>query len=126
MVVSENTNKIILYAQEEAGRLNSACIEPAHLLLAIIRLGDGSAYNLLAQAGLDPEQAKEALEQSVTGIRQQAPELHLRTYLPYRGGYQSGIPLGDGLLGAHAAGHPERTYQQDGRLSGARMENLIQ
>ena len=67
MVVSENTNKIILYAQEEAGRLNSACIEPAHLLLAIIRLGDGSAYNLLAQAGLDPEQAKEALEQSVTG-----------------------------------------------------------
>lgn len=67
MVVSENTNKIILYAQEEAGRLNSACIEPAHLLLAIIRLGDGSAYNLLTQAHFDPEQAKEALEQSVTG-----------------------------------------------------------
>ena len=67
MVVSENTNKIILYAQEEAGRLQSACIEPAHLLLAIIRLGEGSAYNLLTQANFAPDQAKEALEQSVTG-----------------------------------------------------------
>ena len=67
MVVSENTNKIILYAQEEAGRLLSACIEPAHLLLAIIRLGEGSAYDLLTRAELNPEQAKEALEQSVRG-----------------------------------------------------------
>ena len=67
MVVSENTNKIILYAQEEAGRLQSACIEPAHLLLAIIRLGEGSAYELLEQAKFEPEKAKEALEQFVSG-----------------------------------------------------------
>ena len=67
MVVSENTNKIILYAQEEAGRLLSTCIEPAHLLLAILRLGEGSAYDLLTRAELNPEQAKDALEQSVRG-----------------------------------------------------------
>ena len=67
MVVSENTNKIILYAQEEAERLQSAYIEPAHLLLAIIRLGEGSAYELLLKADFDPERAKEALEQSVQG-----------------------------------------------------------
>ena len=67
MVVTENTNKIIQYAQEEATRLSSAHIEPAHLLLAIIRLGEGSAYETLRQAAFEPESAKEALEQSVRG-----------------------------------------------------------
>jgi len=71
MVVSENTNKIILYAQEEAGRLLSACIEPAHLLLAVIRLGEGSAYELLNRAHFEPEKAKEHLEQSVAGNEEQ-------------------------------------------------------
>ena len=67
MVVTENTNKIIQYAQEEAARLSSAHIEPAHLLLAIIRLGEGTAYETLLQAGFDPAIAKEAIEQSVRG-----------------------------------------------------------
>ena len=67
MVVSENTNKIILYAQEEAGRLQSEAIEPAHLLLAILRLGEGSAYELLQKTDLDPVTAKDALEHSVRG-----------------------------------------------------------
>ena len=70
MVVTENTNKIILYAQEEAGRLMSGSVEPAHLLLAIIRLGEGSAYELLRQSGFSTEQAKAAIEESVRGIEQ--------------------------------------------------------
>lgn len=70
MVVTENTNKIILYAQEEAGRLMSGSVEPAHLLLAIIRLGTGSAYELLSKAEFSTEQAKAAIEESVRGIEQ--------------------------------------------------------
>ena len=67
MVVTQNTNKIIQYAQEEAGRLMSSYIEPAHLLLAVIRLGEGSAFDLLTQAQFQTEPAKDALEQSVRG-----------------------------------------------------------
>ncbi len=70
MVVTQNTNKIILYAQEEAGRLKSDFIEPAHLMLAIIRLGEGTAFEALRQANFEPQQAKEALEQSVLGMEQ--------------------------------------------------------
>ena len=70
MVVTENTNKIIQYAQEEAERLMSEAIEPTHLLLAIIRLGEGSAYELLRQAEFVPEVAKAAIEESVRGTEQ--------------------------------------------------------
>jgi ATP-dependent Clp protease ATP-binding subunit ClpC len=72
MVVSENTNKIIQYAQEEAGRLKSASIEPAHLLLAIIRLGEGSAYELLHQTEFESAEAKMHLEDKVRGSEQKA------------------------------------------------------
>ena len=71
MVVTENTNKIIQYAQEEAGRLMSNAIEPVHLLLAIIRLGEGSAFELLQQAGFQAEEAKTALEKTVLGTNEQ-------------------------------------------------------
>ena len=71
MVVTENTNKIILYAQEEAGRLMSEKLEPAHFLLAIIRLGKGTAYELLEKCHFDFEQAKGALEGTVRGTVQQ-------------------------------------------------------
>ena len=67
MVVTQNTNKIILYSQEEANRLMSSFIEPAHILLAIIRLGEGSAYELLGKTEFAPDQAKVALEDSVRG-----------------------------------------------------------
>ncbi len=72
MVVTQNTNKIILYAQEEAGRLKSECIEPAHLMLAIIRLSEGSAFELLRQLHFEPKQAKQAIEDSVRGT--EAPQ----------------------------------------------------
>ena len=72
MIVTQNTNKIILYAQEEAERLKSESVEPAHLMLAIIRVGEGSAFDLLRQLHFDPEQAKQAIEASVRGT--EAPQ----------------------------------------------------
>lgn len=49
MIVTQNLNKVIIYAQEEAERLVSKRIEPDHLLLGILRLGEGSAFEVLHQ-----------------------------------------------------------------------------
>jgi ATP-dependent Clp protease ATP-binding subunit ClpC len=57
MIVTLNLNKILLYAQEEAERLGCAQVEPEHLLLAIIRLGEGTAYDLLSQTAFRAEEA---------------------------------------------------------------------
>ena len=55
MIVTQNLNKIIVYAQEEAERLLNKTVEPEHLLLGILRLGEGTAYDLLCQTSFKPE-----------------------------------------------------------------------
>ena len=54
-----------MYAQEEAERLQCPRVEPEHLLLAIIRLGEGSAYELLQQTSFDPAEAKRQLDEAI-------------------------------------------------------------
>ena len=67
-------NKILIYSREEAGRLQNAQVEPEHLLLGILRLQEGYAYDFLLRAGWDPEKAKQHLDGSLrmraTGIVQ--------------------------------------------------------
>lgn len=65
MVITQNFNKILMYAQEEAERLQCPRVEPEHLLLAIIRLGEGSAYELLQQTSFDPAEAKRQLDEAI-------------------------------------------------------------
>ena len=65
MQVTQNLNKILFYAHDEAERLACRSIEPEHLLLAFLRLGEGHAYDLLLQASLRPEEAKEQLDHSL-------------------------------------------------------------
>ena len=60
-------NKILIYAREEAGRLQNTQVLPEHLLLGVFRLGEGTAYNLLVRAGLYPEEAKAQLDESLRG-----------------------------------------------------------
>jgi len=67
MIVTLNLNRIIIYSQDEAERLKSESVEPEHLLLAILRLIECSAYNLLLRAQFRPEEAKEHLEDNVRG-----------------------------------------------------------
>lgn len=62
--------------QEEAERLCSSAIEPEHMLLAIIRLGEGSAYDLLLRADFRAEEAKASIENNIRGEEQ--PEKLLR------------------------------------------------
>ena len=65
MQVTQNLNKILYYAHDEAERLRCTTVEAEHLLLAIIRLGEGSAYELLRQAEFAPEEAKDQLDKSL-------------------------------------------------------------
>jgi len=67
MIVTQNLNRIIVYSQDEAERLFSKRVEPGHLLLAIIRLGEGSAFDVLRQTNFDPEEAKRQLDNNLRG-----------------------------------------------------------
>ena len=62
MQVTQNLNKILYYAHDEAERLKCKTVEPEHLLLAIIRLGEGSAFDLLSKAAFEPLEAKQQLD----------------------------------------------------------------
>ena len=44
MPLTTRLNKILLYARDEAERLQNQEVLPEHLLLAILRLGEGVAY----------------------------------------------------------------------------------
>ena len=67
MIVTQNLNTVIVYAQGEAERLLNKRVEPNHLLLAIIRLGEGSAFEVLKKTAFDAEQAKAHIEQEMQG-----------------------------------------------------------
>ena len=63
MQQTPNLHSIFSYACEEAGRLGNAEIMPDHLLLGIIRLGAGKAFELLMQAGMDPMECKRKIDE---------------------------------------------------------------
>lgn len=67
-------NKILIYAREEAGRLRNKEVLPEHLLLGIIRLQEGTAYDILMRTEWSPEDAKlnldEALKEESTDLMQ--------------------------------------------------------
>lgn len=65
MIVTDNLNTILVYAQGEAERLLSKQLEPAHLLLGIIRLGKSTAYEVLQKTHWDEAEVKAHLEQEV-------------------------------------------------------------
>ena len=72
MIVTQNANKIILYSQDEAERLESKYVETEHLMLAIIRLGEGAAYELLGRTDFNFAEAKEHFENAVRGTEPSA------------------------------------------------------
>ena len=63
MQQTNNLHTILLYAQQEAQRLGSSEILPDHLMLGILRLADGKAFELLMQAGLNPVELKRAIDE---------------------------------------------------------------
>ena len=62
MTITQNLNKILLYAQDEASRLRNEQVQPEHLLLGLVRLAEGTAYQLLMDIHFVPEEAKSQLD----------------------------------------------------------------
>lgn len=67
MPLTVRLNKILLYAQQEAERLQNPQVLSEHLLLGIFRLGEGTAYNMLVHLGCHIGEAKEQLDAALGG-----------------------------------------------------------
>ncbi len=62
MPLTIRLNKILIFARDEAERLQNQQILPEHLLLAILRLAEGDAYSLLLKAGVQPDVVKQNID----------------------------------------------------------------
>lgn len=65
MAITVRLNKILIYAGEEAERLNNTEIRSEHLLLGIIRLGEGRAYEALTKVGCVIDEVKQQLDEAL-------------------------------------------------------------
>jgi ATP-dependent Clp protease ATP-binding subunit ClpC len=73
---TDRARRVVVQAQEESRKLNHNYIGTEHLLLGILREGDGVAAEALAslEVGLDPARGQVA---EITGRGQQAPSGHI-------------------------------------------------
>jgi len=62
---SESARKAIEYARDEAARLRHDYIGTEHLLLGLIRLGEGMAIDMIANIGIDLAELKTSVEEVV-------------------------------------------------------------
>ena len=67
MPLTIRLNKILTYACQEAERLQNPLVQPEHLLLGILRLGEGQAYATLHALGWQETMAKQQLDQALAG-----------------------------------------------------------
>ena len=63
---TERVRKVLHLAREEASQYRHNYIGTEHILLGIIREGEGVALMVLANLGVDPEQIKKSLEERLT------------------------------------------------------------
>jgi ATP-dependent Clp protease ATP-binding subunit ClpC len=63
---TERVRKVLFLARDEAGRMQHDYIGTEHLLLGIIREGEGIAAQALQQMGIDFDQIQQAIEDMVT------------------------------------------------------------
>src|SRR5436190_21536468 len=57
--------EVFALAEEEAARLNHNFIDTEHVLLGLVKLGQGVAANVLKRQGVNLEKARAAVEESV-------------------------------------------------------------
>ncbi len=62
---TESARKAIEYARDEASRLRHDYIGTEHLLLGLVRLGDGRAMDIIANLGLDLADLRTSIEEVV-------------------------------------------------------------
>jgi len=64
---SPKVKDVISYSKEEALRLGHDYIDPCHLLLGLIREGDGQAIKSLVSLGVDLNRLKKSVEDAIRG-----------------------------------------------------------
>ena len=67
---SQRVRDIMAYSREEAGRLQNNYIGPEHLMLGILRDGDGLAVQVLQDFDIDLKSLKEYIDKSVRQIQE--------------------------------------------------------
>ncbi|MFZ5900114.1 ATP-dependent Clp protease ATP-binding subunit [Desulforudis sp. 1088] len=70
---TKRAQKVILLAQEEARRFNYPYVGTEHLLLGLIREGEGVGARILLELGLDADKVRAAIEQTVETGQPPAP-----------------------------------------------------
>ena len=68
---SPKISEVLIYSKEEAQRLHNECVAPEHLLLGLIRDGEGKAIQILRLLNLDFRSVKLRAEQSIQGSAMQ-------------------------------------------------------
>ena len=63
--ISREMSEVLAYSREEAIRLQMSTIEPGHLLLGMIRKGDGKAIEMLNGLSVDLMHVKRCIEQEL-------------------------------------------------------------
>lgn len=77
---TERVRKVLAYAREEAARLHHEYVGTEHILLGLIREGEGVASTALQNLGVDQDQLHDTIESVVkTG----SPSAHTGPDLPY-------------------------------------------
>lgn len=71
MEYTKRLRDIISYAGQETVRLGNAKVQPEHLMLGIIRMGEGTAYDILAKTNINLSDFRHHLE---LHLRQQSGE----------------------------------------------------
>ncbi|MCS7085271.1 MAG: Clp protease N-terminal domain-containing protein, partial [Bacteroidia bacterium] len=65
---SKHLRDVISYSREEAQRIGHDYIGAEHLLLGIMREGEGAAMKILVNLGIDPQKVRKAIEDSVRTV----------------------------------------------------------
>ncbi len=73
---TDQARQVVVLAGEEAGTLNHHYVGTEHLLLGLIRVGDGVAARTLESLGIDLEAVRQQIEE-IVGQGQQAPAGHV-------------------------------------------------
>ncbi|MCQ2311459.1 MAG: ATP-dependent Clp protease ATP-binding subunit [Paludibacteraceae bacterium] len=73
MEYTQNLHIILHYAAQEAERLQNTSILPDHLLLGILRLGEGKAFEMLCRVGIDARELKQRLDKRLQGSEPTTP-----------------------------------------------------
>jgi ATP-dependent Clp protease ATP-binding subunit ClpC len=59
---TDSARRVLVLAQEEARQLHDSSIDPAHLLLGMLREGEGIAARALLDTGVDYNRARKIIE----------------------------------------------------------------